>query len=89
MEIKISDIWTLEEWLNIFKGEKKMKHFYFIENESGEEFIAGAHSYHDAEEIARNVGRCIARECGWDDYSIEFQYEMTEEEAEASGLDEY
>ena len=89
MEIKISDIWTLEEWLNIFKGEKKMKHFYFIENESGEEFIVGAHSYHEAEEIARDVGRCIARECGWDDYSIEFQYEMTEEEAEASGLDEY
>ena len=23
MEIRISDIWTLKEWLNIFKGEKK------------------------------------------------------------------
>lgn len=66
-----------------------MKHFYFIENESGEEFIAGANTYHEAEQIAHDVGRCIARECGWDDYSIEFQYEMTEEEAEASGLDEY
>ena len=66
-----------------------MKHFYFIENESGEEFIAGANTYYEAEQIARDVGRCIARECGWDDYSIEFQYEMTEEEAEASGLDEY
>ncbi len=66
-----------------------MKHFYFIENESGEEFIVGAHSYHEAEEIARDVGQSIASDCGWDDYSIEFQYEMTEEEAEASGLDEY
>lgn len=66
-----------------------MKHFYFIENESGEEFIVGANTYHEAEEIARGVGQSLAWECGWDDYSIEFQYEMTEEEAEASGLDEY
>lgn len=66
-----------------------MKHFYFIENESGEEFIVGAGSYREAEEIARDVGQSIALNCGWDDYSIEFQYEMTEEEAEASGLDEY
>ena len=68
---------------------KEMKHFYFIENESGEEFIVGADNYREAEEIARDVGRSIALNCGWDDYSIEFQYEMTEEEAEASGLDEY
>lgn len=66
-----------------------MKHFYFIENESGEEFIVGANNYREAEEFARDVGRSIALNCGWDDYSIEFQYEMTEEEAEASGLDEY
>lgn len=66
-----------------------MKHFYFIENESGEEFIVGADNYREAEEIARDVGRSIALNCSWDDYSIEFQYEMTEEEAEASGLDEY
>jgi hypothetical protein len=68
---------------------KEMKHFYFIENESGEEFIVGANTYHEAEEIARDVGRSITLYYGWDDYSIEFQYEMTEEEAEASGLDEY
>lgn len=66
-----------------------MKHFYFIENESGEEFIVGADNYREAEEIAHDAGRSIALNCGWDDYSIEFQYEMTEEEAEASGLDEY
>jgi hypothetical protein len=72
----------------IQRGEK-MKHFYFIENESGEEFIVGADNYREAKEIARDVGQSIALDCGWDDYSIEFQYEMTEEEAEASGLDEY
>lgn len=66
-----------------------MKHFYFIENESGEGFIVGADNYREAEEIARDVGQSITLNCGWDDYSIEFQYEMTEEEAEASGLDEY
>ncbi len=66
-----------------------MKHYYFIENESGEEFIVGASNYNEAEEIARDVGQYIALNCGWDDFCIEFQYEMTEEEAEASGLDEY
>ena len=25
-----------------------MKHYYFIENESGEEFIVGAHNLHEA-----------------------------------------
>ena len=80
---------TNKTLLTKLKRGEKMKHFYFIENESGEEFIVGADNYREAEEIARDVGRSIALNCGWDDYSIEFQYEMTEEEAEASGLDEY
>ena len=66
-----------------------MKHYYFIENESGEEFIVGAHNLHEACEIATDVGQSIAFNCGWDDFDIEFQYEMDDEEAEASGLDEY
>ena len=66
-----------------------MKHYYFIENESGEEFIVGANTYQEAEDIAVEVAYQIAQNCGWDEYWLEFQYEMTEEEAEASGLDEY
>lgn len=66
-----------------------MKHFYFIENESGEEFIVGADTYHEAKDIALDVAHGIAMYYNLDDATIEFQYEMTEEEAEASGLDEY
>lgn len=65
-----------------------MKHYYFIENESGEEFIVGADTYFEAEQIAREVADDIAIH-----YAIRpdvsFEYEMTDEEAEASGLDEY
>lgn len=65
-----------------------MKHYYFIESESGEEFIVGADTLPEAWMIAEEIGDEIARE-----YAIapdlEFLYEMTEEEAEASGLDEY
>ncbi len=60
-----------------------MKHFLFectalgSDNE-GEEFIVGANSYDEAKKIAYgNFGKC---KC----YG-----EITEEEAEASGLDEY
>lgn len=65
-----------------------MKHYYFIENETGEEFIVGEHTLAEAWMIAMVIGDQIA-----DDYSVqvdlEFLYEMTDEEAEASGLDEY
>lgn len=65
-----------------------MKHYYFIEEESGEEFLVGADSLTEAREIAREIVYQISRE-----YEIipnlSYEYEMTEEEAEASGLDEY
>lgn len=65
-----------------------MKHFYFIEDETGEEFLVGANNYAEASIIAADVADSIANE-----YSIHpilsFQYEMTDEEAEESGLDEY
>ena len=65
-----------------------MKHYYFIENETGEEFIVGADTLEEAWRIAEDIGDQIA-----DDYAeqvdLEFLYEMTDEEAEASGLDEY
>jgi hypothetical protein len=65
-----------------------MKHYYFIENNTGEEFIVGANSLKEAEIIADDVGIDIANNYG--EYSdVEYQYEMTEFEAEASGLDEY
>lgn len=65
-----------------------MRHFYFTEEETGEEFIVGAHTLPEAKEIAEDVGIAIGKNYGVH-YYIEYQYEMTEEEAEESGLDEY
>ena len=65
-----------------------MKHYYFIENNTGEEFLVGADTLAEAEIIADDVGIDIAKNYG--EYAdVEWLYEMDEEEAEASGLDEY
>jgi hypothetical protein len=65
-----------------------MRHYYFIESETGEEFIVGADTLEEAWMIAEDVGNQITA-----DYAVrvdlEFLYEMTDEEAEMSGLDEY
>ncbi len=66
-----------------------MKHYYFIENETGEEFIAGADTLKEAWMIAKDIGDEIAAEYYAEQVDLEFLYEMTDEEAEASGLDEY
>lgn len=55
-----------------------MKHFLFTDHITGEDFIVGADTIEQAFRIAR--------------YEFEkplFITELTEEEAEASGLDEY
>lgn len=54
------------------------RHYFFIDMETGEEFIVGAYNIEEAGDIAL-------------EYFFEpvYQYEMTEFEAEASGLDEY
>ncbi len=65
-----------------------MKHYYFVEDESGEEFLVGAYNLAEAWEIARSIGDTIAINCAIEP-SLSFEYEMTEEEAESSGLDEY
>lgn len=59
-----------------------MKHYLFecvaeSENE-GEQFIVGANTFAEAERIALE-----------EFYEVAFICELTEEEAEASGLDEY
>lgn len=55
-----------------------MRHFLFMDNETGEEFIVGADTLKEAKEIAR-------------DYfdAPRFSCELTDDEAEMSGLDEY
>ena len=67
-----------------------MKHFLFREKISGEEFIVGENSIEAAVIIATEVGEIIARDCNEDkEYDLTLVCELTEEEAEASGLDEY
>ena len=55
-----------------------MKHYLFEDLETGEEFIVGACDLNEAKEIAiHNFEK------------PKFQYQMSDFEAEASGLDEY
>lgn len=57
---------------------KYMKHYWFEDTESGEEFIVCADNKEEAREIAKEYFtkvKCFG--------------EISEEEAEASGLDEY
>ena len=61
-----------------------MKHYYIIEESTGEEFLVGADSLEEAFEIAREVFE-------EDEEPPCFYYvcTMTDWEAENSGLDEY
>ena len=65
-----------------------IKHFYFIENNTGEEFIVGARTLQGAMSMADDIGYDIATHYG-EIPDVEYQYEMTDDEAEMSGLDEY
>lgn len=65
-----------------------MKHYYFVENNTGEEFLVGANTLKEAEIIAYDVGVEIANNYG-EQAAVEFQYEMSDFLAENSGLDEY
>lgn len=65
-----------------------MYHYYFIENSTGEEFIVGANNLLEAKGIAEDIAAEIAENYG-EQPDLSYEYEMTEEEAEASGLDEY
>lgn len=55
-----------------------MNHYLFVDHTTGEEFLVGANSERDAMTIANEY---------FDD--AEYLNDMTEFEAEASGLDEY
>ena len=65
-----------------------MRHFYFVEENSGEEFIVGADSLEEAWDIAHEIGNRCAENYGMR-ADLSYEYEMTDQEAEDSGLDEY
>lgn len=55
-----------------------MRHFLFVDWESGEEFIVGADTLNEAQGIAKDYFE-----------APRFRCELTDDEAEMSGLDEY
>lgn len=65
-----------------------IRHYYFTERETGEEFIVGARDYVEAESIALDIGDILGANYGVEP-AVFYEYEMTDEEAESSGLDEY
>ena len=66
-----------------------MKHYYFVEEISGEEFLVGAESGADAWAIAEDVAYDIGIQWNEGAYSLAAYGTMSEWEAENSGLDEY
>lgn len=66
-----------------------MKHFYFTEFNTGEEFIVGADTLPEAVAVAEEIGIDLVDNYGAGLSKVKFEYEMTEFEAEVSGLDEY
>jgi hypothetical protein len=66
-----------------------MRHFYFIENNTGEEFIVGASNLSAAKTEAAIIATEIAATYDFEEADLSYQYEMTDDEAESSGLDEF
>lgn len=66
-----------------------MKHYLFEEIISGEEFIVGADCMGEASLIAEGIAQDIGEQENDGEWYLRFLDELTEEEAEASGLDEY
>lgn len=65
-----------------------MKHFLFVEEISGEQFIVGEDNFSDAATDAECIAAAIGQNYA-DVWELRFLCELTDEEAEASGLDEY
>ena len=65
-----------------------MHHYYFIDNNTGEQFIVGAGNVLEAKIIAEGIADDLASIYGGTP-DLSYKYEMTDDEAEASGLDEY
>lgn len=66
-----------------------MKHYLFSEEISGEQFIVGEDNFEDAAMAAEGIAEAIGKDWNGGEWELKFLFEMTEEEAEASGLDEY
>lgn len=66
-----------------------MRHYLFEEKLTGEEFIVGADCMGEAKLIAEGIAQDIGEEYNEGGYLLGFIDELTDDEAEMSGLDEY
>ena len=66
-----------------------MKHYLFEEKLSGEAFIIGAEYAGEAAMVAEGIAQDIGEEYNNGEWYVRLIGELTDEEAEASGLDEY
>lgn len=66
-----------------------MRHYLFEETISGKEFIIGADCVGEAGLTAEGIAQDIGEEYNSGAWYLRFLDELTEEEAENSGLDEY
>lgn len=73
----------------------KLHHYLFEETVSGERFIVGAFTFVGAKAYAAEICDDISLNNQFNDYESEWEWEctfiseLTDEEAEASGFDEY
>lgn len=66
-----------------------MRHFLFCERISGEHFIIGEEIFSEACGAAEEIAREMGLDYNDGEFELMFLEELTEEEAEASGYDEY
>ena len=66
-----------------------LRHYLFTEEMSGEQFIVGSEDEFVALMFARNIAEEIGAMYNDGEYVLTSEGELTDEEAEASGLDEY
>lgn len=66
-----------------------MNHYFFSEVISGEQFLVGADSEVEAILIAEGIAEDIGHQWNDGEWELACHGEVTEEEAEDSGLDEY
>lgn len=66
-----------------------MKHYHFVEDISGEEFLVGADNYVEAYDIALKVAQDIGKQWNAGQYELDELDVLNDFWAECSGLDEY
>lgn len=66
-----------------------MNHYLFSEDVTGEEFIVGSDTRTEAIAAAKDIAAAIVENYGYEHYILTYHGRLSDEEAEASGLDEY